>query len=324
MTVKDVINEVIESETLKKYFTENIKALNRWQITDLIAGARIPMERKMEIAKELAKSEPPKEFDGDYTYGDLYQDAKFALDELKLKEGELFILVGWSYEDNAQRQFECAPFFSIDKAINYIKTEYAELDENDNVYFRLEKWIPDHNGDMTMTCDYIVSNKGNIWFCDHSGIPHLTFFNSRFHNVPVPFNVGDIISLDMRPFMPLMEGIIIRNTGGFDSVSTHCMFIQCDGMLNTSSLKTANHMTMNVDDAVSPIYRAEKLETCDTRLKEIQNLLDGSSELGDALWDFCFETDGHRKGLTYETIRQGLVNLKVETDCKEYKGAMKS
>lgn len=52
MTVKDVINEVIESETLKKYFTENIKALNRWQITDLIAGARIPMERKREIRYE--------------------------------------------------------------------------------------------------------------------------------------------------------------------------------------------------------------------------------------------------------------------------------
>lgn len=316
MTVKDVISEVIESETLKKYFTENIETLNRWQITDLIAGARIPLERKMKIAKELAKSEPPKKFDGEYTFGDLYKDAKFALDELKLKEGELFILVGWCYENGIQKQYECTPFFSVDKAINYIKTEYEELDENDNIYFKLEKWIPDHNGDMTKSCDYIISNKGNIWFCDHSGIPHLTFFCSRFHNVPVHFKVGDIISLDMRPFMPLMEGIIIRNTGGIDSVSTHCMFIQFDGMLNTCSLKTANHMTMNVDDAVSPIYRAEKLETCDTRLKEIQNLLDGSSELGDALWDFCFETDGHGKGLPYETIRQGLVQLEAKWSAK--------
>lgn len=52
MTIKDVINDIIESETLKKYFSENIEVLNRWQITDLIAGARIPMERKMEIRYE--------------------------------------------------------------------------------------------------------------------------------------------------------------------------------------------------------------------------------------------------------------------------------
>lgn len=121
MTVKDVINEVIESETLKKYFTENIETLNRWQVTDLIAGARISLERKMKIAKELAKSETPKEFDGEYTFGDLYKDAKFALDELKLKEGELFILVGWCYENGIQKQYECAPFLAVIRQLTISK-----------------------------------------------------------------------------------------------------------------------------------------------------------------------------------------------------------
>ena len=75
---------------------------------------------------------------------------------------------------------------------------------------------------------------------------------------------------------------------------------------------------MTIKDVINEIiesetlkkYFIENLETYDTRLKEIQNMLDSSIELGDALWDFCFETDSRGKGLPYETMRQGLVKLK--------------
>lgn len=55
--VKDVIREVFNSKDMQEYLCENVSALAKWQIVDIVRKAYIPLERKAEMFEMLASYE---------------------------------------------------------------------------------------------------------------------------------------------------------------------------------------------------------------------------------------------------------------------------
>jgi len=51
----DSINKFIESVQMKKYLVENVDILQKWQIIDLICGARASLTDKYEMLKKLSE-----------------------------------------------------------------------------------------------------------------------------------------------------------------------------------------------------------------------------------------------------------------------------
>lgn len=151
------IEKYIESEQMKNYLIENVDKLEKWQITDLICGARADLTEKYETLKEIAVLEGDKEAEDLSSASTAAKKAKAALKELELKEGEVFIksLYNYDRELKAQVMLDASPHFSLQPVIDFFNKEYSTSDDKrrEEVYwYELNKFVPG-----------VVDDMGKVW-----------------------------------------------------------------------------------------------------------------------------------------------------------------
>ena len=114
-----IISECFESKEMKAYLIAHHEVLNAEKLSDIIAGAMLPLRVKAELMKEVDEAS--------------YRDIKEALDALDLKPGQFFIffLEGTEVRDgNEEPYHECiGPCTDLRKAISYIRDCYELPDE---------------------------------------------------------------------------------------------------------------------------------------------------------------------------------------------------
>jgi hypothetical protein len=229
----------------------------------IIWNSRAPLHKKAEAVKSVAgvcarieeifMRERKRQFpESDYErkptdYGKMADAAFAALRELteNATPGAVFLLQQYirygrdshSFQEEDDRRM----FTRFDATLNHIKAEKNNLDDADDcVYYELEKWIPVDDGKMTCALSFNLSADGDVWSFDATDEMSRTneyyqrldeYSDQMFEwigdlRLPVPFDIGDIFTVDCRPFAEPRHAVILEVGDNYDCCSVQSVFMK--------------------------------------------------------------------------------------------------
>ena len=201
-------------------------------------------------------------------YLEIIKDARKEL--LEINPGEvLYLKEAWYDEevlDEHMKERGTAAFMSFDAARNHIQREMSEeeWDEDTCCWNVLEKWKPGTDGVMDKVYTYYLIGD-DVIYIDTEKIRMKYFlrglsgdFNGICdvaYSMCVPFEVGDMVLIDQRPFAPVRHGLILWKGGYKDD--NYVLYKNVKGfwqLRNLSSLMVAQAVMY------SCYYRMERFE----------------------------------------------------------------
>jgi len=216
MEITNVIDELFETETMRKHLKENLDKIDLKTRAMMIAGSRATLERKAEIFESLAAENDVSEGATVYLLGAMF--ARMALSELVLKEGELFAVIDFCESDKGMSIDDTTVFTRIDAVKEYIIQDSKGMDDTYTRWYSVEKWTLNKKSEYVCKFKFTAFPDGNIVFYDSMGDERFKgdfdycFSRSDNLNLPLPFKEGDCISLDLRPFVHGVKHIKICST----------------------------------------------------------------------------------------------------------------
>lgn len=317
------IEKFMPSKRMREYLIKNIDNLEKWQVIEMISGAPADIRDKYEMLKELAECETDLDDEKERCTFRFAKDvAKKVIDEFSLKLGEVFLINEWGCDEDELRHklYGAEPAFCFDAVIRSIKKEdeYEELTpeniEKATYWYEIEKYIPDENGDLQKANSFMIAPNLEVWFGEYGHIKEkggdkyfaddmewpADFYSSQHLNLPVPFEVGDIITIDCRPYAPVKHGVLIEKGDNRDCCCVQCAWVTESGNIDIGALKHASVFDDKYFVELSPLYRAEtfagELPENEKLLKSISDFVHRSEEKGKALWNYIYEQEGHHTG----------------------------
>ena len=317
--------------------------LHKAQVLAMILGAPVPLTIKQEWLSKLSNKEPAvfrdalqlaqleEKADCDlqvmirYLYEKSFTtalaDVEEALEQTKLRDGEILYLKEYWYDDDlkGERSSGTASFLSLGKALEYVRHDLRECDYSpgDTIWYVLEKWSLSDDGEMEHRCTYYLVGDEIVWFekmrrdkhdrwcrfpvsCDYSSA-------SRNLDLPVPFEVGDIVMVDCTPFRPIKAAVIIE---AGDGAMLQALVQNENGKWRTGAVR--NTSLFSDYPLVSSLYRMARMETLEGSglLDEVAEALVGKPERGTALWKKINTGRQLAQNLTADKIRKMLVEIK--------------
>ena len=306
MNIKQhIIDSCGFSYEMRKYL--KTQKLNSNQLTGIIAGALLTLEEKMRLYQLMDDSD-------DYYLSakQFYDETEKAIAELNLKSGEIFTMREcWYDEDILDEKWEFSePFTTFDVAMKYLKEliKDEEWDETTLCWTMLEKWVPNNDGTMKNTYTYYLVNDEIMYFEreDFRG-----YVSSMSLNLPIPFKVGDIVTLNSIPFAPTKQAILleVENT---DCCGVQMLYRLENGLWETGALKHG-HGWEHGFPMLSTLYRLSKFEgelkDEDKLMLEVQEYVRKDEKNGKALWDafflnkYCGESTAYHENLIRSIIK---------------------
>lgn len=309
----DIIKETMQSKDMQEHLIQHVHKLSRYEWTDMICSVPIALERKAEFLEELSRcveEDETKEF-----YRHTAEHIRDWFGRLELKEGEIFCLCGYCNEHGERHQFESAPFYSLEKAVQHLQEEESEKDDESEIdyWYELEKWEQDEDGNLHETVEYMILD-GKLcyaWDFDKNSKERYAVRFSRDLDLPTPFRVGDIITIDCRPIQPIRRVLILEVGEHRDCCYPMVLYIRKDKKLDVGPLKhnlifRDMHWTVSAPE-IPALYRAEKYESVlmeeELILREISCWLQEDETKGRALCEFMREKEDVQKIL--EFMRKG-------------------
>jgi len=319
----EAINRFMESKQMKDYLLENIDILVGWQIVELVCGARADLKDKYEMLKKLSEKEPEETKQELHSATSAMRNAETALEGLTVQPGEVFLNVEYGYDRDIQDEkiYGAAPHFALESVMKYINEDYAECDDEENKnrtdWYRLEKYVPGVIDDLDMPYDYTIAPNGEIWFTDNVNFQHRDFASSQHLSLPVPFEIGDIITIDCRPFALVKHAVIVEIGDNWGCCSVQCMWIDKQRNVNRGALKHASVFDEIRLIRISPLYRAEvfegELPENEAFLKEISEFVYKDEEKGKALWNYSYENEKNN-GSSIEMIKDYIAKVENRSE----------
>lgn len=278
-TMKEKVLSFFDSEEMKAHLNDKFLLLDDEDLIDIIVGAHRPIAEKTEIMTELANLFPDNDdleddlFIGCHDfkkYAKQYQDYPTDM-HIAADEEAIYILRCYWYDDEK----DSIPKFSFESALKYIDEyvkswEYNGVNEEEFLFFEIEKWIKDCNGDSVMKSRYTLFSNKEIWdYCYGDDILDLWhqfgWKNAMELDLPIPFTVGDIVTIDCRPSAPITHAVILNTRYKAYAPCTYCLYLNNDGTVDYCSLESSsNGRDSSVFSAqISPLY---KLERCHNEL----------------------------------------------------------
>ncbi len=334
--MKDKILDLFQSDEMKNYLDENFDDLSLSQINNIICGARISLEDKLLILEELKET--------DEIYKNSYKAINNALSQLELKESEIYILKGQGIDaDNlndseiSPKIYECFPFNNSEKVIEYIKESCCQLFEYNTFeelcdWFVLEKWTLSELGIYEKIIDYYISLKGDIWFYKfdydykkkYKKNPNKSQVIKKLDvcshnedlNLPTSFKVGDILTIDCRPFAELRKVLVVEIGDNRDCCCLQGLYIDNQDEIHIGAIKhNSVFREYECIPKISSLYKAkiseDELSERDKPLQIISKYLNGDEEKGKQLWEFVSANDKFYKSkssLKFDKLKREFIN----------------
>lgn len=319
--------------------------LHKMQVLEMILGAPVPLTTKQAWLSKLSEKEPAvfrdallltqleektdDELQGmirclyEKSFAAAMTDVEEALEETKLRDGELLYLKEYWYDDDlkGKNSSGAAPFLSLNKALEFVRFDLKECEYKlgDTIWYTLEKWAPVEDGEMEHRITYYLVGDEIVWFEKmkqdmrerHRWFPEAYDYSSgsRNLNLPVPFEVGDVVWVDCTPFRPIKEGGIIEAGEG---VMLQALVQNEDGKWRTGAVR--NTSLFSDYPLMSSLYRMVQVEAPERRgvFEEVAEALTGNPERGAALWKKINLERQSSEALTADEIRKMLGELKED------------
>ncbi len=265
----EIVSFVIEWFMPSSEMQEHLKndPPSRSELLKLILGAPVTLQSKAEVMEILAKKEDilhdvlwdvknDRRLAGPAFSLDLfmrqsaskyYRDITAALRSLQLQPGEILYKKEVWYDDDIMNENEHgdAPFQSLDAALSDIRNQIKEeeWDAETLNWTVLEKWTPRSDGTFSHPYSYVLIKDKPIYFEQKRWNPELQYWESNIRGYPtgtdlnfsVPFHIGDIVTLDCRPFAPVKHAVILET--GNDCCGLRGLLSETDGLWHNVALK---------------------------------------------------------------------------------------
>lgn len=219
----------------------------------------------------------------------------------------------WRFEYGYNVRKDTEIFSSFAQAMEYIaedcNDEDAELSGNDaqiwdyDMYWNeIDRYDLNTEGKLEISYTWYVGESGVIWGFDLEHERHYLsdgcdmFSPWEEMNLPLPFQRGDIITHDCRPYYGEFHCLVLNNLYPGDCCSSYCAFM-CDyGRLNTGAFHHLPHCQIQ---RFSPSLRAArfegKLPKREAPLRVLGEKIRDSPELADAVEKFINYARGRRR-----------------------------
>lgn len=270
--------EFMESEEMRECFWNTLfseKKTTRAGLEvcrDIMIGSRSNIEDKLAALRKLPPAKKTLE---------LINIAEAAMSELKTADNSVYLAtLHFPYDTGTMETGEeRKPFLSFERVMSYIQRETADLCESfeealeqciEHIWYEVEKFIPNEHGELLHKITWTLNAKGEIVFFQLSRDLMKKYIHqnknddwevwfdwegsSHWEYPPVPFDFGDIITIDMRPYYEVFHGVIVRLGDNRDCCAVACIYCNKEGNLCCSTLK---HNMDKVLTKVSPLYRAK-------------------------------------------------------------------
>jgi hypothetical protein len=331
MNYIDETLKFIESDEMREYMHTYLHGLQddkktgwlRNTCAEIVSNAPACIERKIPVLDLIAEqTEPiPKGDWHDPVW--LAEFARRALgEEQKGQVGTVFQVREYLYHEPGNYD-DYTLYHTFDAAIDYIKWIDSECDNrdpdyiNDIAYYYIEKFIPGDDGKMVATFYWIINHSGEIWYfgeerytCDPFRDKFFDFLGNL--NLPVPFEPGDIVTADCRPFAKDRRVLILKVGDNSDCCCVQCLFILPTGKLDTGAFKhnrffrSAHHEISHVSSLYRAVRYEGELDENEQPFIELSAAIGENHHLGSEIWDYFFENDDGW-GIPWEKIKNNFV-----------------
>lgn len=243
-----IIYDLVKSAQVAEHLLRNMEET---QMAEFICKACITVWRKQELLKEF----------GFYRYGEIGEG---AIHSLKEPRGQEFVL----------RSFLSGQELETRRLASFEEVEKLLKEGPLHTWHILDIWEKD-----LKTWSFYFAGQHLIYFSDWEGISKgdvdsLLFApnNMKTVDLPVPFQVGDLLEIDCTPFAPVKHGVVL-------SKDMHILFLDSNGSLYVDSLGSGCIFGTGKHNMVPPLYGVEVVKHSHGDILEgLQNYIGGKAE----------------------------------------------
>lgn len=231
--IEKAICSVVESREMRMHYISMLDKMKACDVAELIMAARVSMETKRELFKMLEYK--------DETYELYLYCAEKILKEFYSGIEEDVTVFGYNVGNYSESAVKVYGFKSTISAQKYIKENYGS-DFAEEMWFKV-KVKKKNNTEKS----FILNSEGDLWY-ENNRESKIEILDVKLHEteLTVPFNVGDIINTDMRPFFYPVNGVIMEK----DNTWIRYMYAKDADCVGMHYLKTAElHNLRRVDGA---------------------------------------------------------------------------
>lgn len=277
--LKQEILDLIESPELHVYLMEHAERLKLRDYVSIIAGAPVELKRKKELLYKMRAALNLKQQDIDYMKL-CCECMDQAVQYLTMENGTIFLIQLMGYDDDNQSDIMDGPYVATSLADAKRATRKYYDDEPgtewQTLYWRMELYVDGQNeirenGFLSPKYTYIMDKNGEIQYFIHERKtsnylkgPLGSMVESQFHsacsdlNLPVPYQPGDVLVIDCRPYAPGAFYCRLKEVGD-DCCGIQCEYVNSEGEIETGALKHGDYF-FNHREAyqhLSPLYKAK-------------------------------------------------------------------
>lgn len=245
MISQELYQEILNSCGLSQAMKEHLKKqdLSKHDLIKLLVNAPVALTKKLTLLEQIAETEDlyeemleqvnrllPGEKDHLREWQSVWsrsatrlkEEFQKAIDALQVCGGEFFWMEEhwFDYEWLDEKNGGGRAFQSLDAALQAIRDlmQEEEWDDATECWTELTKWIPGENGVMENLYRYYLIRDEIVYFSKKTDEPITLGYLDPYRFVfptddvycSTPFQPGDIVTLDVRPFAPPLYAVLLE------------------------------------------------------------------------------------------------------------------
>lgn len=278
--------EVVDSQYMRNFLMNQFGNLGAYEYMEIISKAPVSLERKISLLHDLSEADVGT--DKSAMMKACCSEAETALNCLYHLDGNRslleMLLIDMENAANEENQIDCAkPYLSFHDALSDIQDEYihdsseqeiSELDRTATFYYILNLYHKTDSKKLQHKYTFAVTPTGSIqYFVDMGSKKRLTLdqpervFEGRgMEHMGTPYQIGDILYIDCRPYLPPAYCLVyyISPDSPSDCCGVRCLYLSGPGLIREGAVKHGDFYPGNIryysDAWISPLFRAELYE----------------------------------------------------------------
>ena len=344
---QEILNSCGLSQAMKGHLEK--QDLSKHDLIKLLVNAPVALNKKLTLLEQIAETEDLYEemleqvnrlLPGEKGHLREWQsvwarsasrikgEIQRAIDALQVGEGEFFWMEEhwFDYEWLDEKNGRGRAFQSLDAALQAIRDmmQEEEWDDATECWAELTKWTPGENGVMENLYRYYLVRDEIVYFSkkidEHRADGYFDSYHFVFPTEEVyystPFQPGDIVTLDSRPFAPPIHAVLLQSHN--DNRGSIWLYRGVDGLWQNRSIYHCNGWggISGYDPILSPIYHLSMCSVEDLLpnerevLKLVHNYIRGDKERGYEVDDALL----HSGGIGSKKVQEMLRRLEQEKD----------
>ena len=289
MISQELYQEILNSCGLSQAMKEHLEKqdLSKHDLIKLLVNAPVALTKKLTLMEQIAETEDLYEemleqvnrlLPGEKGHLREWQsvwsrsatrikgEIRKAIDALQVCEGEfLWMEEHWfDYEWLDEKNSGGRAFQSLDAALQAIRDmmQEEEWDEATECWTELTKWTPGENGVMENLYRYYLIRDEIVYFSKKTDEPITLVYLDPYRFVfptddvycSTPFQPGDIVTLDPRPFAPPIHAVLLETWR-----DCYGLYYGFDGLWHAMSICHRHGWDdiSGYEPILSPIYRMD-------------------------------------------------------------------